>query len=69
MKVRINFSDGHYSMQEYTENHAKAGMAYVEISAEDWREYQEHIEAERGWYQWLLGLDNQQFEKDHPSER
>jgi len=68
MKVRINYRDGQYSMQEYTEEHAKAGMAYVEVSVEDWKEYQEHVEADRGWYQWLQGLDNTQYKKDHPEE-
>ena len=37
MLVRINYSDGVYSMERYVEGHRKAGLVSVEITEEDWR--------------------------------
>jgi hypothetical protein len=64
MKVRIRYSDGHYEAEKYTDDHAKAGLAFVEVCAADWQEYQEYLEMCRHWHGFLRGLDNEQFTKD-----
>jgi hypothetical protein len=66
MRVRINYRDGNYSMEAYTDGHAKAGLAYVEVDESDWREYRDYIETAVGWNRFLVGLDNEQYAKDHP---
>ena len=66
MKIRIRYKNGNYWAVEYTAEHEAKGIAFVEISNADWREYQEHLEAERGWHDWFRGLANEQYEKDEP---
>ena len=66
MKVRIDYSDGQYSMRPYTEEHAKLGWAGAEISEQEWRLWNAFIEQDRAWQQYLCSLDNQQYEQDHP---
>ena len=63
IRVRTEYSDGHYSMVKYTEAHAKAGFVYSEITEDDWQGYCQWLNMSRQWQLWLQKLDNEQCDK------
>lgn len=66
MKIRTDFVDGLFHAEPYTDEHAKHGLAFVEMTDEDWREFEDfQVQAIR-WQELLCDLDAKQFKLDHP---
>jgi len=68
VKVRVNYSDGVHTARLYTEKHAAAGLVYVEMSESDWRDYVSFMDECREWDQYLVTLDNEKYDKEHPDD-
>ena len=66
MKVRVDYSDGNYWLSEYHKGHVEAGMPFVEITDDEWREWRVFCEEAIKWNDFCRELGNEQFEKEHP---
>lgn len=66
MKVRVDYSDGHYTLELYTWDHEEAGLAYVEIADGNWRDYQLHLKECLVWHAYCRDIDNELYEKENP---
>lgn len=65
MKVRVSYSDGHYSLHKWQSG---AG-AFVEITDSDWRAYEAFEALGNYWHGRLRDLDNEQFEKEQGEDK
>jgi hypothetical protein len=67
MKVLVRYADGRFWMEEYTQRHADAGLASVDLDEGDWYEYQDHLNTCQDWQDFMLELSNELAEKDETS--
>ena len=60
MKVVIGANARDYWLTEYQPWHEEFKVPFVEITDEDWREYQDHLEECQEWTDFIVGLDAEQ---------
>ena len=74
MKIVTDYSDGQYSMMPLGERESWMDDEYwrwreagaIEISAEEWAEYQAFIDVANKWHNRIAVLDNQAWEQRTP---
>lgn len=65
VKVRVGYRDGSHWLEAYTDEHAKAGLAYVEIERHVWEQWAAHCASARIWQAFCLSLGNEIYDKEH----
>jgi hypothetical protein len=67
MKVRTDYSDGHYDVIGATPEDCSRGWKHtIEVSDEEWRLYCAHVEECRKWHRWASSLSNEEFAQTNP---
>jgi hypothetical protein len=63
MKVIPTVTLGACWLTEYTEWHKEGNTPFIEISDDEWREYQDHVEKCQEWTDFIVGLEAEQKAK------
>ena len=70
MKVRTDYSDGHFDVIGATPDDLARGYKHnIEITDEEWRRYCLHLEECRKWHNWALFISNSEYalvNQDYP---
>jgi hypothetical protein len=62
MKACIDFTDGRFTLESYSAQHARKKRATLEVNFHLWQLYQKHLETDRHWQQFIAQLDNDAIE-------
>ena len=60
--------DGQDWFEEYTEGHRKAGLAFVEITEDEWNAYLTFGVQSRLWTKFIRDKANEQWYNEHPDD-